>query len=428
MRRIAGGRQAKLEVELWPIERPIPYPGNPRNCPQEAIEKVAASIAEFGFLQAIVVDAKDVVIVGHTRLAAAKKLGLAKVPVHIAVELSPAQAGAYRIADNRTNQETSWDETLLSIEISKLVALNYDIDILGFDTPELVELMAQPQAGLVDPDVVPEPPDEPLTKPGDLWILGNHRLLCGDATKSEDVAKVMGNTTATLMATDPPYLVNYDGGNHPPTWANGGKKPGAPPDSGTKHWDSYTDHASAVKFYQEFLSVAVERALTKTPVIYMFFGMMRAPLVFEAWEAAGLLLHQVLVWKKSRIVLSRSDYCWNYEPIAYGWIKGARPRPARRPPANSTAVWEISSAILDGAQEHPTCKPVELVRRPIEYHTRAGEVIYEPFSGSGTAIIAAELTGRSCRALEISPAYCDVAVKRWEAFTGRTAIRDGARH
>jgi DNA modification methylase len=158
----------------------------------------------------------------------------------------------------------------------------------------------------------------------------------------------------------------------------------------------------------------------------MCFGMMRAPLVFEAWAKAGLLLHQVLVWNKSRVVLSRSDYCWNYEPIAYGWIKGARPRTPRRPPANAKAVWEISSAILDGPQGHPTCKPVELVARPIDYHTKAGELIYEPFSGSGTAIIAAEMSGRRCFALEISPAYCDVAVKRWEAFTGRTATRDGA--
>ena len=416
-----------LTVELWPIQRPIPYDKNPRHCPPEAIAKVAASIKEFGFLQAIVVDGKDVVVVGHTRLLAAKQLGLQQLPVHVAAGLSPAQAAAYRIADNRTNQETSWDEDLLSVEISRLASLDYDIDILGFEADELAELLVQPAGGLVDPDEVPELPTEPITRPGDLWVLGNHRLLCGDSTNSADVERLMDGERATLMATDPPYLVNYEGGNHPPTWSNGGKKPGAPADCATKHWDSYIDHATAVKFYQDFLSVAVERALTKTPVIYMFFGMMRAPLVFEAWEAAGLLLHQVVIWYKSRIVLGRSDHCWNYEPIAYGWIKGARPRPARRPPANSTAVWEISSAILDGDQEHPTCKPVELIHRPIEYHTKAGELIYEPFSGSGTAIIAAELTGRTCRALEISPAYCDVAVHRWEAFTGKTASRDGAR-
>jgi DNA modification methylase len=418
----AGGHR----VVLWPIDKLTPYPDNPRHCPAEAIAKVATSIKEYGFRQAIVVDPEGIVVVGHTRLLAAQQLGMKTVPVHVAADLSPAQARAYRIADNRSNEETSWNADLLSVEISKLVSLDYDIDVLGFEDDELAELLAQPTVGLVDPDEVPEVPPEPVTRLGDKWRLGNHVLLCGDSTKPADVARLMDGARATLMATDPPYLVDYDGGNHPPTWANGGKQPGAAPDAATRHWDDYVDHDAAVAFYNDFLTVAVEHALTKTPVVYTFFGMMRAPLVFEAWEKAGLLLHQVLVWHKSRIVLSRSDYCWNYEPLAYGWIKGARPRATRRPPANATAVWQVSSAILDGRQEHPTCKPVELIRRPIEYHTKRGEVIYEPFCGSGTALIAAEMTGRSCRALEISPAYCDVAVKRWEVFTGRKAIRDGA--
>jgi DNA modification methylase len=418
-------RPGDLKVEWWPIERPIPYSKNPRVCPQSAIDKVAASIEQFSFRQAIVVDSDDTVVVGHTRLLAAKQLGLKQVPVHVAADLSPAQAAAYRIADNRTNEETSWDTELLSVEISKLCSLDYDIDVLGFAADELTELLAQPTIGLVDPDEVPSVPQEPISRPGDLWHLGNHTLLCGDSTSPTDVARLMAGERASLMATDPPYLVNYDGGNHPPTWANGGKQPGAAPDSATKHWDSYVDHDTAVAFYEQYLNAAVEYALTTTPVIYMCFGMMRAPLVFEAWGQAGLLLHQVLVWNKSRVVLSRSDYCWNYEPIAYGWIKGARPRTPRRPPANAKAVWEISSAILDGPQEHPTCKPVELVTRPIDYHTKPGELIYEPFSGSGTAIIAAEIAGRRCFALEISPAYCDVTVKRWEAFSGKTAARNG---
>jgi DNA modification methylase len=421
-------RHASQKVEFWPIEQPKAYAGNPRNCPPTAVEKVAASIAEFGFMQAIVVDRDEVVIVGATRLAAAKKLGLPKVPVIVAAHLSPAQVAAYRITDNRTGEETSWNEELLTVEISKLISMEYEIDVLGFDADELAELLTPPVAGLVDPDSVPETPAEPVTKPGDLWILGNHRLGCGDCTDASMVARVMDGELATLMATDPPYLVDYDGGNHPPTWANGGKRPGAAPDAGTKHWDSYVDQATAVQFYENFLTVARTTALAKVSAIYMCFGMMRAPLVFAAWEQAGYLLHQVDIWYKTRIVLSRSDYCWNYEPIAYGWIKGARPRPERRPPANATAVWEIASTIIDGPQEHPTVKPVELIRRPIEYHTRIGEVIYEPFCGSGTAIIAAELSGRRCFALELSPTYCDLAVRRWEAFTGRQATCDGSRH
>ncbi len=417
-----------LSVELWPTSRPIPYEKNPRHCPESAIVKVAASLKEFGFRQAIVVDSNDVVVVGHTRLLAAKRLGMSEVPVHVARDLTPAQARAYRIADNRTNEESAWDAELLSLEISDLASLDYEIDVLGFNGEELAVLLAQPSVGLTDPDDVPEPPAEPITQPGDLWILGRHRLLCGDATVAADVARVMDGARATLMATDPPYLVNYDGGNHPQTWANGGKKPGAARNAGTKHWDTYVDHDTSLTFYEDFLRVAIEGALTATPVIYMFFAMMRAPIVFEAWERSGLLLHQVLVWHKSRVVLSRCDYCWNYEPVAYGWIKGRRPRSERRPPANATAVWEVSSAIKDGPQEHPTCKPVELIRRPIDYHTKATELTYEPFCGSGTAIIAAEMSGRACRAIEISPTYCDVAVRRWEAFTGKQAVRDGTRH
>ncbi len=422
----ASTSAADLAVEWWPTSRPIPYAKNPRHCPESALVKVAASLQEFGFRQAIVVDANDVVVVGHTRLAAAKRLGMSEVPVHVARDLTPDQARAYRIADNRTNEETAWESDLLSTEIAELASLDYDIDVLGFERDELAELLVCPSAGLVDPDAVPELPEKPVSKPGDLWLLGEHRLLCGDATKKADVTKVMDGGRATLMATDPPYLVNYDGGNHPPTWANGGKRPGAGADAATRHWDTYVDHDAAVNFYEDFLRVAIEGALTPTPIIYTFFAMMRAPLIFEAWERSGLLLHQVLIWHKSRIVLSRSDYCWDYEPLAYGWVKGRRPRSERRPPANASAVWEVSSAILDGRPEHPTCKPVELIRRPIDYHSRAGELIYEPFCGSGTALIAAEMSGRACRAIEISPAYCDVAVRRWEAFTGKHVVRDGA--
>ena len=175
MKRIAGDAEQGLAIELWPIERPIPYAKNPRTCPQSAIAKVVASLEQFGFRQAIVVDANDVVVVGHTRLLAAKQLGLKQVPVHVAADLSPAQAAAYRIADNRTNEETSWDADLLSVEIAQLASLDYDIDVLGFEANELAELLAQPTVGLVDPDAVPSVPVEPITLPGDLWHLGNHR-------------------------------------------------------------------------------------------------------------------------------------------------------------------------------------------------------------------------------------------------------------
>jgi DNA modification methylase len=226
------------------------------------------------------------------------------------------------------------------------------------------------------------------------------------------------------MATDPPYLVDYDGGNHPQTWGNGGKEAGH--DVATKHWDAYTDHDSAVGFYRDFLAAAVAHALTERPALYQWFGAMKTDIVFEAWRANGFLPHQIIIWHKSRSVLTRCDFMWNYEPCMYGWIEGKRPEAELRPPANATAVWEVTSKIEDNPGSiHPTMKPVELIRRPILYHTHPGELIYEPFSGSGTALIAAEMTGRRCYALELSPAFVDVAILRWQRFAGQEAILAG---
>jgi DNA modification methylase len=414
----------QLAVQSWPIGRVRPYESNPRLCPASAIEKVAASIRAYGWRQPLVVDSAGVLIAGHTRLLAAKQLGLTCVPVHVASDLSPAAVRAYRLADNRSGEETSWDPERLPSELAALLELDYDLSLLGFAEEELAAFLCGPTVGLCDPDTVPETPVQPISKPGDLWILGGHRLLCGDATKGADVGRVMDGERAALMATDPPYLVDYDGGNHPQTWNKAGRKISS--EAKTKHWDSYLDAESSLAFYADFLALAREHALGKRPVIYQWFAMMRAPLIFAAWGQVGLLAHQVIIWRKSRRVLSRCDFMWDYEPALYGWIEGRRPAASRRPPANATALWEVSSAIEDGAGGiHPTMKPVELIRRAIEYHTKPGETIYEPFSGSGTAIIAAEMSGRSCAAIELSPAFVDVAVTRWANFTGREAVRHG---
>jgi DNA modification methylase len=417
MRATTKGAQPELAIELWPIERPVPYAENPRLCPPAAIAKVAASLRAYGFRQPIVVDNEGVIIAGHTRLLAAHKLGLREVPVHVA-DLSPEEARAYRLADNRTNEETSWNAELLGSEIAALAEIDYDLSLLGFNDDELGEILGASTLGLTDPDLIPEPAAEAIAKRGDLWALGEHRLLCGDATKAEDVVRLMDGRRASLMVTDPPYLVGYSGGVHPATAANGGKQ-GSDPD---KHWDTYVDHESSVAFYADFLRAATGHALEQHAALYQFFAIMRAPLLFEAWQAAGLLAHQVLIWKKSRAVLTYSAYLWNYEPFVYGWQAGHQPR--RRPPADVPAVWDISSAIEDGAPGlHPTQKAVELYRRPILYHTKAGETVYEPFCGSGTALIAAESAGRACYALELEPAFCDVAITRWQNFSGRVAVR-----
>jgi DNA modification methylase len=227
------------------------------------------------------------------------------------------------------------------------------------------------------------------------------------------------------MATDPPYLVDYDGGNHPQTWDKIGRRISS--EEKTRHWDDYHDQASSVAFYEAYLRAALDNALSERPFVYQWLAVMRLPIVVAAWERVGLLPHQLLIWAKSRSVLTRCDYQWNYEGCMYGWRHGKRPPSSRRPPAGSAALWTIDSKIEDGAAGlHPTMKPVEVIRRPIEYHTKPAELIYEPFCGSGTALIAAEMSGRTCYAIEQSAQFVDVAVARWERFTGKTAVRDGA--
>jgi len=231
-----------LKVEWWPIATPVPYGRNPRVAPEAAIAKVAASLKEFGWRQPLVVDEDGVVIAGHTRLLAAQRLGLEKVPVHVAVGLSPEQVKAYRLMDNRSAQETSWDAELLPLELSELAGLEFDLALTGFEPEELAAFLAEPTEGLTGPDDVPAIPEEPVSKPGDLYLLGNHRLLCGDATNPDDVQKLMAGKKATLMATDPPYLVDYAGGQHPSSEANGGIVDGVRVGHEEKHWDTYIDH------------------------------------------------------------------------------------------------------------------------------------------------------------------------------------------
>ena len=415
-----------LTIASWPTDRPIPYARNARVCPQEAIDKVAASIAEYGFRQPIVVDEAGVILAGHTRLLAARKLGLAEVPVHVAVGLTPAQAKAYRLMDNRSNQETTWDLALLPGELAELLASEIDIALTGFSSEELAALLASPTEGLCDPDEVPELPEEPVSRLGDLYLLGDHRLLCGDSTDPAQVRRLMAGRRASLMATDPPYLVDYDGGNHPQTWGTDGKRISS--EEKTRHWDTYSDPQQAVEFYAAFLRAALDEALTKRPVLYQWFAAMRVELVLQAWRANGLLAHQILIWAKSRPVLGRCHYMWDYEPAVYGWVEGRQPEVESRPPNNARCVWQVDQreGTEEGAgHDHPTMKPVALIVRTIDYHTRPGALLYEPFAGSGTALIAAEMTGRTCYAIELAPAFCDVVVARWERFTGKQAVRDG---
>lgn len=436
MSRVANkDTSATPAIEQVPIDSLTLDPDNANRGTDRGRSTVTQSLEECGAGRSILADKHGTIIAGNKTLEAARKLGLPIRVVESAgdelvvvrrTDLALDEGDrARRLAylDNRSSElGLEWDLEQLVRDLEA----GFDITGCGFEEAELAALLRslEPVGGLTDPDAVPEPPEEPLSKLGDLWVLGNHRLLCGDSTVAADVTRLMAGERAGLMPTDPPYLVDYDGGNHPQSYQNNGEKRAR--GKSTKHWDSYTDHESAVGFYHDFLSCAIACALSDRPIVYQWFGMMRMDVVLEAWRATGLLAHQVIIWHKSRPVLARCDFMWDYEPCMYGWVKGQRPEPEVRPPANARAVWDVDQreGIEEGAgRNHPTMKPVEVIRRPIEWHTKPGELIYEPFSGSGTAIIAAEMTGRRCYAIELSPVFVDVAVTRWQNFTGRQAER-----
>lgn len=409
-------------------------PANWRRHGESQQRALSGVLGEVGLVQSVIVNRTTGHLVdGHLRVELALAAGQPQIPV-VYVELSEDEeriilASLDPIAAMADADRDKLAELLASVR-SEDEAVRALLERIA--QQEQIDLPAI--GGLTDPDAVPEPPAEPITKPGDLWLLGPHRLLCGDSTLPEDVVRLMDGKRAVLMATDPPYLVDYDGGNHPPTVANGGLAPTpdnqwkagmgnkskwkSDPDAGTKHWDAYVDHEHSVAFYETFLRAAVDNALAKAAAIYQCFGAMRCEVLFSAWREAGLLPHQMLVWHKTRAVLTHCDFLWDYEPMMYGWVQGSRPPSPRRPPANTQAVWEIASGGDDTSGVHPTQKPVELIRRCITYHTKPGELIYEPFSGSGTAIIAAEQTGRSCYAMELSPAFVGVACERYRIFAG----------
>ena len=416
----------------------LPNPANWRLHGAGQRGALADVLSEVGLVQSVIVNRTSGHLVdGHLRVELARAAGQPTIPV-VYVELSEDEERVILASLDPIGAMADADRERLGDLLSHIENENL---------AELLDAVARANrialdlggAGLTDPDEVPEPPEEPVSQPGDLYLLGEHRLLCGDSTNADDVQRLMAGKRAGLMMTDPPYLVDYDGGNHPPTVANGGLAPTvadkwapgmgnkskwkADPDAGTKHWDAYIDQEHSVAFYVEFLRAAVENALAEEAAIYQCFGAMRSEVLFAAWRTAGLLPHQMLIWHKSRAVLTHCDFLWDYEPVMYGWVQGSRPPSSLRPPANTQAVWEIASG---GDEEgvagtHPTIKPVELIRRPILYHTRPGGLIYEPFSGSGTAIIAAEDSGRVCYAIEQSPAFVDCAVARWSAFTGKKA-------
>jgi DNA modification methylase len=382
-----------------PVASLIPYARNARTHSEAQVAQIAASIREFGFTNPVLVDGERGVIAGHGRLMAARKLGMDEVPVIELSHLTPAQKRAYILADNKLALNAGWDEDLLRIELGDLKLDGFDLGLTGFGEDEIGRILIDASDGLTDPDQVPEVPVDPVSRPGDLWVLGRHRLICGDATKAATVARVLGGVKPHLMVTDPPYGVQYD-----PEWRNrAGLSSTAR--TGKVENDDRADWREAW-------------ALFPGDVAYVWHGALHATTVAESLVASGFEIRSQIIWAKDRLVLSRGHYHWMHEPCWYA-VRGIGHWAGDR---KQTTLWQIASTGQDAETVHGTQKPVECMRRPIENNSSPGQAVYEPFSGSGTTIIAAEMTGRCCHAVELSPAYVDVAVLRWQAFTGQEAV------
>jgi DNA modification methylase len=372
------------------------------------VATVAASLREFGWRQPIVVDEDMVILAGHTRLEAARQLGLTSAPVHVARGLTPAQAKAYRLMDNRAAENAEWDEALLGLELGDLRGEGFELALTGFDDAELNRLLAalgDEDGSREGEDEIPETPEDPVSRPGDLWQLGPHRLLCGDSTVATDVERVLGGVTPLLMVTDPPYGVEYD-----PGWRN---QAGAARTrrTGKVLNDDRADWGEAWSLFPG-------------DVAYVWHGALHAATLIESLETAGFVIRSQIIWAKERLVLSRGDYHWQHEPLAYAVRKGGKGHWAGD--RKQTTLWQIASRDQDADTVHGTQKPVECMRRPMLNNSSPGQAVYEPFIGSGTTLIAAETIGRVCLGVELNPAYVDVAVERWQRFTGKAAVLDGS--
>lgn len=397
-------------IEMRGVDEIKPYSGNPRRN-AGAVGAVARSIQEFGFKVPIIVDAEGTIICGHTRLLAAQKLGMTALPVHVARELTPEQVRGLRIADNQVSSIATWDDELLARELADLKSLGVDLDILGFDDSEIARLLEPGlEVGETAPDDVPEPPPVALTQRGDVWLLGKHRLMCGDSTNGADVDRLMDGKKAAICATDPPFLVDYTGDR--------------PNDSG-KDWSAVyheIDIKDADGFFRGVFT-NVLRVIKPKAAIYCWHAHKRQALISKVWDELDILDHQQVVWVKPTPVFGRVYWHFRHEPCMLGWRRGSQPEHDSDHTFNS--VWEIDwegkSRIV--GNEHPTSKPVEIFARPIRKHTKPGDVCFEPFSGSGSQLIACEREGRRCYAMEIEPVFVDVAVRRWEDFTGKKAER-----
>jgi len=443
-----------VQIETIPIDDVHEYQNNPR-VNEPAIDAVAGSIREFGFKVPVIVDHDNVIVAGHTRVRAARKLGHVDVPVVRADDLTPEQIKAFRIADNKLHELSQWNIEMLAVELGELKALDVDLNGLGFNDDELSELFGNDVTeGQCDPDDVPQPPDKAITQKGDLWILGDHRLLCGDSASATAVDRLVDGQPIHLVNTDPPYNVKVEPRSNnaiaaglssfAPQSTNGQSKRG-----GLKHHQSFdlargrskakgttkkmrakdrplendfvTDEAFDEMLHAWFGNLA--RILRPGRSFYIWGGYANCGNYPPVLKATGLYFAQAIIWVKEHPVLTRKDFMGNHEWCFYGWREGAGHQ--FHGPTNATDVWSVKK-VNPQSMVHLTEKPVELAVRAIQYSSRPGENVLDLFGGSGSTLMACAQTNRKAFLMELDPPYCDVIVQRWEQFAGKKAERRAA--
>lgn len=388
-----------LKIESWPIERLIPYARNARLHSEAQVAQIAASIAEFGFNNPVLVGPGGDIIAGHARVLAARKLAQPKVPAIGLGHLTENQKRAFILADNKLALNAGWDLEMLRLELEALAAENFDLQLTGFDAEELAEALAKETPwGTFDPDAVPALQSTPVSRTGDIWTLGKHRILCGDGTRGEDLAQILEGKRCRLIFTDPPYNVDYCG-------------------KGAGRMKFANDNLGSE--FGAFLRSACDAMLSVSQgAVYICMSSSELHRLQAAFSEAGGHWSTWIVWAKNTFTLGRSDYQRQYEPILYGWREGAEHYWCGD--RNQSDVWFLDKPVRNDL--HPTMKPVELVGRAIGNSSRPGDLVLDPFGGAGSTLVSCENLGRKARLIEIDPHYVDVSVRRWQDYTGSTAF------
>lgn len=404
---------ASLSVQNWPADKIdrrsvsdlIPYARNSRTHSDEQVAQIAASIKEWGWTVPCLIDPDGGIIAGHGRIMAAQKLGIADVPCMVAEGWTDAQKRAYVIADNKLALNAGWDNDMLKVELSELEGLDFDLSLVGFDDDELAGFLEpEPSEGLTDEDAVPDIPEQPITVEGDVWLLGRHRLMCGDSTSIDAVERLCEGLLVDMWLTDPPYNVAYEGKTKDALTIQNDKMEGS--------------------VFRQFLSdsyTAADASMKPGAVFYIWHADSEGYNFRGAAKDTGWAVRQCLIWKKQTMVMGRQDYHWKHEPCLYGWKSGAGHLWATD--RKQTTILEFDRPSRNA--EHPTMKPVELFEYQMLNNTKGGDLVLDSFGGSGTTAIACEKHGRMARLMELDPKYCDVIIKRWQEYTGEQATLEG---